>query len=241
MVPASAKPVVRTVASTGSTNLDLLVEARRGASEGSWLRAEQQTGGRGRAQRRWSSPPGNVYASTIVRLLPRDPVAAGLALVAGVALQEVAAAYAGNAEPRLKWPNDLLVGPAKLAGILLEREGDVVVIGFGVNLATAPALPDRPAIALSALGAAVPDACSFVLELGAAVARWLGEWRGRGLEPVRRRWLERAHPIGAAIGTTTHDGRVEGLFDGLDTDGALRLRRPDGSLEIILAGDVHLL
>lgn len=240
-MPPPRGPTIRTVASTGSTNLDLLVEARRGASEGTWLRAEQQTQGRGRAQRQWSSPPGNVYASTIVRLRPGDPVAAGLALVAGVALQEICAAYAGDAKPQLKWPNDLLIGNAKLAGILLEREGDVVVIGFGVNLAAAPALPDRPAIALCAFGAAAPDAASFGIELASAFSRWLAEWRGKGLEPIRRRWLERSHPIGSAIATSTHDGRAEGLFDGLDPDGALRLRRPDGSVEIILAGDVHLI
>ena len=85
--------MIRVVASTGSTNADLLAAVRSGAVEGTWLRADQQTGGRGRADRSWVSPPGNLYASTVVRLLPGDPPAPGLALVAGVALQEVAAAY----------------------------------------------------------------------------------------------------------------------------------------------------
>jgi len=228
--------VIRCVAQTGSTNADLLELARDGEPEGTWLRAESQTGGRGRLQRTWLSPPGNLYASTIVRPLPGDPGAPTLALVAAVALEEVASAYAGEGKLQLKWPNDLMAGQAKLAGILLERSGEAVVIGFGVNLAHHPVNLDRPTTSLAALGCAAPDPAAFLSELADAFGRWLGIWRREGLSPVRARWLQRAHPIGSALAT----GEGEGLFEGLDQEGALLLRRANGRITTIHAGDVFL-
>ena len=233
--------MIEVVASTGSTNADLLAAARSGAPEGLWLRAERQERGRGRLDRPWTSPQGNLYASTIVRLQPADPPAPTLALVAGVAVEEVAGAYAGPGRLTLKWPNDLLAGAAKLAGILLEREGDAVVIGFGVNLISHPDLPDRPATDLAALAGHAPGSQELCQELAATLARWVGRWRGEGLAPVRRRWLERAHPLGSAIGVGAPHARIEGLFDGIEPDGSLRLRLADGRIEIVRAGDVQLL
>src|SRR4051812_4985588 len=119
----------RVVAETGSTNDDVAALARAGAPEAMWLRAERQTGGKGRQGRAWASPPGNLYASTLVRLRPRDPPAPTLALAAAVALHEAAEAFAPDAPLVIKWPNDLVVHGAKLAGILLEREGEAVVAG----------------------------------------------------------------------------------------------------------------
>jgi len=229
-------PNIRTVAETGSTNADLLAEARSGAPEGTWLRAEAQSGGRGRAGRTWLSPPGNLYASTIVRLHPGEPETATLALVAAVALEEVASAYAGPGLLQLKWPNDLMAGPAKLAGILLERADDAVVIGFGVNLAHHPEGLERSTASLVGLGPAAPDPDGFLIDLAEALARWIARWRGEGLAPVRARWLERAHPVGSAL-TANGD---EGLFEGLDAEGALLLRRAGGSVKTIRAGDVFL-
>jgi BirA family biotin operon repressor/biotin-[acetyl-CoA-carboxylase] ligase len=228
--------MITTVVETGSTNADLLDAARTGAPEGLWLRAERQSGGRGRAGRTWLSPPGNLYASTIVRLHPGEPEAATLALVAAVALDEVASAYAPG-KLQIKWPNDVMAGAAKLAGILLERADDAVVIGFGVNLAHHPENLERPTASLAALGAGSPDPATFLADLAEAFARWLARWRGEGLAPVRARWLQRAHPIGSALRTS----EVEGLFEGLDHDGALLLRRADGRIETIRAGDVVLL
>src|SRR5687768_17335134 len=100
--------LIHAVASTASTNDDLAALARNGEPEGSWLRAEQQTGGRGRQGRQWISPPGNLYASTLVRLTVGDPNAATLSLVAAVALYDVTQAYAPAVDVRIKWPNDLL-------------------------------------------------------------------------------------------------------------------------------------
>ncbi len=110
-----------TLAETRSTNDDLRARAREGAAEGLWIRAERQTGGRGRQGRDWRSPPGNLYASTLVRLREGDPPAATLALVAAVALHEAAAGIAPQSAIRIKWPNDLMLDGAKLAGSRRER------------------------------------------------------------------------------------------------------------------------
>jgi len=170
-----------------------------------------------------------------------DPPAPSLALVASVALREVAEAYAPGVDLRIKWPNDLLAGGAKLSGILLERQGDAIVIGFGVNLAGHPAEAGRPATSLHGLTGAAPDPADFLADLAAAFARWLGRWRGEGLAPVRAQWLASAHPVGTALSTTGADGApIHGLFDGLDESGALRLRLADGSSHVIHAGDVFL-
>ena len=230
---------IRTVAETGSTNADMLVLARDGAEEGLWLRAQQQTAGRGRQGKEWTSPAGNLYVSTLIRLRPSDPPAATLALVAAVALREAVAVFGVAAQ--VKWPNDLLVGGAKLSGILLERSDDAVVIGIGVNLAHHPNLPDRPTTSLAALGAVVaPDV--FLEVLSEAHARWLGRWRGEGLATIRGAWLAVAHPVGTALTVRLPDGGIEnGLFDGLDADGALLLRLASGRTHVIHAADVFLL
>jgi BirA family transcriptional regulator, biotin operon repressor / biotin---[acetyl-CoA-carboxylase] ligase len=232
---------VRTVPETGSTNDDLASLARAGAPEGVWLRAERQSEGRGRQGREWHSPPGNLYASTLVRLRPGDPPAPTLALVAAVALHEVASAFADGTQIEIKWPNDLMVAGAKLSGILLERLDDAVVIGFGVNLAHHPDETARPAISFGMLGGA-PEPALFLEALTGGFAPWLERWRAEGLAPVRARWLAAAHPPGTALSTHTASGAwVEGLFDGLDETGALRLRMADGTAEVIHAGDVFLI
>ena len=226
---------IRTVPDTGSTNDDLTALALGGAEEGLWLRAERQSGGKGRQGRAWASPEGNLYASTIVRLRPGDPPAPTLALVAAVALHEVVAVYA--AQVRIKWPKDLLAGPAKLSGILLERAGEAVIAGFGVNLAHHPELPDRPATSLAALTGIAPEPAIFLEMLAESFARWLHRWRGEGLAPIRRAWLAAAHPVGTALRTSD----MEGLFEGLDETGALRLRLADSTIHVIHAGDVFLI
>jgi BirA family biotin operon repressor/biotin-[acetyl-CoA-carboxylase] ligase len=233
---------IRTVAETGSTNADMLMLAGNGAGEGLWLRAERQTGGRGRQGRAWASPKGNLYASTLVRLRPGDPQAATLALVTAVALEEVVSAYLPRAgAATIKWPNDLLLDGAKLSGILLERADDAVVIGIGVNLAHHPTDLERPATSLAAHGAG-PDPADFLETLADAFERWLGIWRVEGLAPVRARWMDRAHPIGTALTARLPDGTaIDGLFNGLDNEGALILRLADGATRVIHAADVFLI
>ena len=137
----------------------------------------------------------------------------------------------------LKWPNDLVLLGRKVAGILLERSGARVAVGFGVNLAAAPALPDRHVAALS--GEVAPQA--FAPLLAASFARLLALWRTSEPALLVQAWLARAHPIGTRL--TVHSSAsetVSGRFDGLERDGALRLRRDDGTLDIVRAGDVEL-
>lgn len=209
--------------------------ARAGVAEGTWLRAERQTGGKGRQGRAWISPPGNLHASTLVRLRADDPPAPTLALVAAVALHEIVAIYAPAV--RIKWPNDLLFDGAKLAGILLEREGEAVILGFGVNLAHHPQGLERPATSLAALAGMAPEPAPFLEILARNFSRWLARWRQEGLAPVRAQWLAAAHPLGTPLATS----EGEGLFDGLDESGSLRLRLADGSVRVIHAGDVFLI
>ena len=136
----------------------------------------------------------------------------------------------------LKWPNDLLLGMSKLAGILLERSGDRVVAGFGVNLGSAPKLDDRDVAALN--GELLPQA--FAPLLAGSFARILSLWRSSPPEAFAQAWLARAHPVGTHL--TVHGGsgdKVSGTFDGIQPDGALRLRR-DGDVDVIRAGDVEL-
>ncbi|WP_254602976.1 biotin--[acetyl-CoA-carboxylase] ligase [Sphingomonas bacterium] len=144
-------------------------------------------------------------------------------------------------ELELKWPNDLVLDGAKLSGILLERADDAVVVGIGVNLAHHPDLSDRPTTSLADRGATVSPA-DFAETLAEAFARWLDRWRGEGLAPIRARWLDRAHPVGTALTARLPDGAaIDGLFDGLDADGALMLRLAGGERRVIHAADVFLL
>lgn len=176
-----------------------------------------------------------------MRLRPGDPPAPTLGLVAAVALDETVSAHAAGAPLSIKWPNDLLLGRAKLAGILLERVGDAIAAGFGVNCAAAPVVPGRETTSLAASGHPT-DPAVLVETLAEAFARWLARWRGEGLASVRTRWLERAHPLGTALSVHAPDGQVlDGLFDGLDLDGALILRLADGRRHAMHAGDVFLI
>ena len=210
-------------------------------SEGAWLIADRQTAGRGRQGRQWFDSTGNFMGSTVVRPGPHDPPPQTLALMTGLALYEtVAPLLAEPAALSLKWPNDLLLGRAKLAGILLEREGEAVIVGIGVNLAAAPRVEGRETIALSALGPA-PLRDAFANALAQSFDRELERWRTVGTEPLLRRWLAAAHAVGTAL--SVHEpagGKVSGTFAGLDPVGSLLLRLEDGAVRPIHAGDVSL-
>ena len=173
----------------------------------------------------------------MVQLRQGDPPAQTLSLAAGLALAEAVDVAVPGQRLLLKWPNDLLVLGRKLAGILLERSGDRVVAGFGVNLAGAPQLPDRESASLG--GKIAPEA--FAPLLAGSFARLLDLWRQSPPAMLAQAWLARAHPVGTKL--TVHSGTdetVSGTFDGVEPDGALRLRREGGSVEVIRAGDVEL-
>jgi BirA family biotin operon repressor/biotin-[acetyl-CoA-carboxylase] ligase len=179
----------------------------------------------------------NFYGSTLVRLRSGDPPAQSLSLIAGLALVEAIDVAVPGQALMLKWPNDVMLLGRKLAGILLERNGDRIAVGFGVNLARAPELQDRVCASLS--GMISPEA--FAPLLAGSFARLLELWRQSEPALLAQAWLARAHPIGTRL--TVHwsgDETITGGFDGIETDGALRLRRDDGSLEVVRAGDVEL-
>jgi len=205
--------------------------------EGDWLVTLDQTAGKGRQGRTWVTETGNFFGSTLVVVANGGPPAQSLSLVAGLAVIEAVDAAVPNQQLLLKWPNDLLLGEAKLAGILLERQGDRVVVGFGVNLATAPEIPGRLAGHLN--GRISPQA--FAPLLASSMARMLMLWRSSDPEDFARAWLARAHAIGTSLNVHGSDaGEVAGRFDGIEADGTLRLRLPDGSVRAIHAADVSL-
>lgn len=234
--------MIEVIPEIGSTNAALL--ARHGAGEyieeGFWLVADRQTAGRGRAGRRWTDGFGNFMGSTVANLRPGDPLPQTLALVAGIAAHRAIASVLPDKQPVLKWPNDLLLEGAKLAGVLLERQGDCVVVGIGVNIVQAPQVPDRATTCLAAHGShADRDAFAqaLVAEWGSLLAQWHGGW---WLEQ-RSEWLARAHPLGTLISVNDAEhGRLIGAFAGLSEDGVAYLRLADGKRHAIHAGDIEM-
>ena len=200
--------------------------------------ALRQESGKGRQGRRWESIDGNFLGSTIIQLRPGDPPAPALTLAAGLALIEAIDIAAPGAPLSLKWPNDLMLGDAKMAGILLERSGDRVVAGFGVNLAGAPEIPGGKTAALSPIAQIAPQA--FAPLLAAKFTQLLSVWRSADPDHFAQAWMARAHPVGTPLEVHATPGeQVSGTFDGIEPDGAMRLRR-DGMVDIIRSGDVLL-
>ncbi len=235
--------MIERVTETGSTNADLAVRLAAGerVTEGDWLVADRQNAGKGRQGREWFDGAGNFMGSTVVHLGPGMPHAGSLALIAGLALHEaVSPLLPPPHRAELKWPNDVMIGSAKLAGILLERTGDAVIVGIGVNLAATPPVPDRTVIALAEL-TVPPSRDGFAAILAEHFARELDRWRSYGLAPLLSRWQAAAHPPGTALRVGDPGGNVlDGAFAGLADDGALQLRLPDGTTQTIHAGDVRL-
>ncbi|MGZ2411475.1 BirA family transcriptional regulator, biotin operon repressor / biotin---[acetyl-CoA-carboxylase] ligase [Sphingomonas sp. F9_3S_D5_B_2] len=173
----------------------------------------------------------------MVQLRDEDPPAPMLSLAAGLALIEAVDVAVPGQALSLKWPNDLLLSGRKLAGILLERSGHRVVVGFGVNLASKVDLADRQTASLD--GAMRPEA--FAPLLAGSFSRLLAFWRTGGSSALVDAWQDRAHPRGTEL--TVHLGNSEtisGRFGGLEPDGALRLLLDGGAIELIRAGDVEL-
>lgn len=186
----------------------------------------------------WQSVDGNFTGSVLVQLRPTDPPAPSLTLVAGLALIEAVDVAAPDAPTSLKWPNDLILGGAKLAGILLERSGDRIVVGFGANLKQAPDIQGRKTIALQSFAEIAPQA--FAPLLGGKFTQLLAAWRSSEPAQFAQAWMARAHPVGTPLEVHSGPGeRVAGTFDGIEPDGAMRLKR-DGMIDIIRAGDVTL-
>ena len=235
--------MITIVAETGSTNADLLVALAKGErpAEGDWLVTDRQSAGRGRQGRAWFDGAGNFMGSTVVYAGASDPPLHTVALIAGLALHTVIARLLdGAGDPRLKWPNDLMIGRAKLAGILLERAADAVVVGIGVNLACAPQIAGRETAALVSFGPIVYRDV-FAGQLAAAFAGELDRWRREGLAPTIARWCAAAHPPGTPLLVgEPGEAPLTGEFYGLGPDGALIITLLGGTRQTIHAGEVRL-
>lgn len=236
-------PVIRYEA-VGSTNAEALAWPPGGAAP-LWFAAARQTAGRGRRGRYWHSGPGNLYAS--LRLVGAAPSARlpELCFVASLALYDAVRAVTGIDPLRigLKWPNDVLIDGAKLAGILIEGtvlpDGrNVTVIGFGVNCAHHPADTPYPTTDLAAAGYPTEPA-GLLAALDTAMLDRLREWaEGRGFDETRAEWVRRAPGLGRPVTVRLGERETHGVFEALDISGAMVLRLPDGGRETISAGDV---
>lgn len=235
--------------SIGSTNAEALECARAGDRGPIWIAARAQSAGRGRRGRDWSTSEGNLAASLLKVVDVPLARAATLGFVAGLALDEALRLCASGVRVGLKWPNDVLASGAKLAGILLESEpmeqGRVhehelaVVIGIGVNVASAPSALPYPAISLAKLGFHVLPELLFA----ALTDAWIEFERiwdeGRGIATVRSLWLARAEGLNAPVAVRVGSNVIRGIFETLDDQGRLIVRAADHSLIPVAAGEVH--
>lgn len=220
--------------STGSTN-DWLLARTTELADGHWVIADRQTAGRGRRGRVWGDGAGNLMTSVLVRA--EGPVQQ-LSFVTALALRT---ALNIGGRVKLKWPNDLLLDGVKVSGILLERSGDALVIGMGVNLAQHPEGTERPATSLAAAGLPVPTPLDVLARLMQAFAEYRRLWAASGFGPIRDLWLEHAAGVGDRIAARLGAETIEGRFEGLEADGALALRLDDGRLRAVHAGEVFAL
>jgi BirA family biotin operon repressor/biotin-[acetyl-CoA-carboxylase] ligase len=239
-----------------STNSEALAWARAGDTGRLWVVAGAQTAGHGRRGRAWQTPSGNLAATLLLGAAPGAAASATLGFAAGLALESAIRACApgiGNAAHgpedsrvrlRLKWPNDVLVDGAKVAGILLEAitvpgGTNSVVIGIGVNVRHAPEGLPYPATSLQACGVEVTAERLFE-ELSDAWVEQEDLWDvGRGFPAIRNRWLDRAAGIGAPVAVRIGEDMLQGTFETIDEEGRLVVRRADGSAQSISAGEVH--
>jgi len=241
--PVAPAPVVA-VERVDSTNAEALRLAVAGAAGPLWITAREQSAGRGRRGRSWTSPPGNLHATLLLRD-PAPPAAAPqLGFVAGLAVHDAAAAQAPGLAGRLalKWPNDLLCDGRKIAGVLIEGEGSplAVAVGIGVNCRHHPGDLAYPTTDFAAEGADIGPA-ALLDELARAMAARLHQWqRGAGFAAIRQAWLTRAHGVGGVV-EVRRDGdgtaATAGRFETIDDSGRLILRTAAG-VTTVAAGDV---
>ena len=232
-----------------STNAEARRRAEAGEGGPLWFTAAEQTAGRGRRGRAWSSRPGNL-AATLLMSTGRNPAdVVRIAFVAGLAVADLADAFVPPGLVSVKWPNDVLLDGEKLSGSLIESgrmaDGRLwLALGMGVNLVHAPQDLERPATALAdhlrSDVAAPPSPQAALVILAAALGRRVAQWETDGFEAVVEAWSVRAANLGRRCVAALPHESVEGMAEALEPDGALRLRLDDGSIRRITAGDVFL-
>jgi BirA family biotin operon repressor/biotin-[acetyl-CoA-carboxylase] ligase len=220
----------------GSTNDEVRRLAATGAPHGTVVYADEQTNGRGRRQHQWFSPIGNLYISVLLRTGQPVYRVSQLSFVSALAVADtVDGLLPRQVRAMLKWPNDVLVQGAKIAGILIEQIDEATIIGIGLNVLEAPTRGAYKTTTIIANGgiASVDSAKDLVLD---CLDRHLKVWRTAGFAAIRHQWVQRSYPAGTAIRVNLPSGQVTGAFAGLDVDGALLLDTPGGR-ERIVAGD----
>jgi BirA family transcriptional regulator, biotin operon repressor / biotin---[acetyl-CoA-carboxylase] ligase len=234
---------LRVFQTIGSTN-DAAFDAARNGANRTWIVAHAQASGRGRHGRQWQSPPGNLYASLLLVDVVDPRSAPQLGFVAGVALARALRHLMSDVSRiRVKWPNDILLDAAKLAGILVEGRmlstgAYAVVVGFGVNCQSRPADLPYPAAALAETNAVRNKAEDVLALLSEEMAAGL-EVLEQGFDAIRAEWLSLAAGVGAPIKVRTATREFEGIFKSIDASGRLLLTEADGT-HAIEAGDVLL-
>jgi BirA family transcriptional regulator, biotin operon repressor / biotin---[acetyl-CoA-carboxylase] ligase len=240
--------------SIGSTNAEAMRCARDGERGPLWLVTSEQTAGRGRRNRPWIAPRGNLACSILEVIDIKPSTAATLGFAAGLALEaalkkvsvETSPGAAGSDDMKfwLKWPNDVLAGQHKVAGILLEAEAVAdgrlaVVVGIGTNVVAAPEGTPTPATSLEALGIPV-GAESLFAALSDAWAEFRGIWdNGRGFDEIRGLWLERAAGLGRPVAIQAGGSTIAGIFETIDASGCMIVRTAEGRRVPVSAGDVY--
>ena len=237
MLPPPFRLVERDeVTSTNDTAIEL---AEAGIAAWSVVRARFQTGGRGRRGRVFVSPPGNSYTSFILRpgVAPRE--IPQLSLITGVAVAEsIEATAPGTAPVRCKWPNDILINDAKVAGILLETGGDAAIVGIGINLVSHPDIRGVATTDLASEGAPGVDRDLLLATLCRRLMDRVTDWEKSGFASQRLAWLDRAVGIGARA-SISEDNSMEGRIVGLAHDGAL-IMESGGRRRRIVSGTLRL-
>ncbi|MEO1014448.1 MAG: biotin--[acetyl-CoA-carboxylase] ligase [Pseudomonadota bacterium] len=212
-----------------STSATAKERAAAGENGPLWILARRQTSGYGRRGDAWKSAVGDLMATRLFTLQADDPPPAQISFVAAVAVGEALRRLAPDAAPQLKWPNDVLVDGAKICGLLPELvtrddPASAICLGVGVNIVTAPQLPERATVRLADLvvgPAPAPEAALEAIE--EAFAERLAEWRREGFEPIRRAWMDRAYGVGRRVCVAGAGEEKTGVIEGLEPDGALRL------------------
>lgn len=224
-------------------------EARRLADQGErgplWLWSDEQTGGRGRMGRNWVSQPGNLYATLLFSMAAEPNIATQTSFVAALAVHDMVKALRPDVEPRIKWPNDVLIGGAKVCGILAEMVGTNptrVAIGCGVNVAHAPSGTQYPVTYLNSPPLADGEGYaveSVVRELAISLSNRLKLWdEGRSFAAIRQAWSARAVGLGEQVLARLGAQELCGTFVGLAGDGALIMKTADGTATHIHSGEV---
>ncbi len=229
-----------------STNEEAKRLARAGGSHGAVIWAKKQSEGKGRLGRTWLSSEGNLFVSVLLQ--PQKPLIelSQLSFVTAIAaLEAIAPLLEDKSALQTKWPNDILLYERKLGGVLLESfrsdgsDEPWVVVGLGINVDSYPPRTEFPATCLKDAGVELVSAKIILSRFIHHFIERYDEWNNKGFAPIRKDWLANAWNLKQRIVARLESGEMEGIFEGIDTNGSLTLKLDDGKKQIIHAADVY--